>query len=585
MLFSDLVQYLNKISQTTKRLEITQILKDLFIDHKEEVETIVYLIQGRVAPDYIGVELGVSDKTILKVIRRLTSSKEDEEISLFSKLGDLGMVVEVLMAKGKQTSFFNESLSIDELYNLLWKIAQLKGSGSSITKEGILTDLYIRSSVEEAKYITKIISGSLRLGVSDATIVTSLRLAYRPEMEQNEVEEVYNFHPDAAFLAKLLLSNSLIENVGPTPEIPMKVMLAERLQSISEILTKLKGKAAFEYKYDGLRIQIHKKGEVVRTFSRGNEETTLQFPEIVESIKKLEIDSLIIDGEAVPFNTETGEIYPFQDVSRRRGRKYDLDQKKEEIPIVVFLFDIVYLRGKQLNKIPYIERTEILRSEIKESDRIKFAKQIITSDVTEAEIFFNSSIESGCEGIVAKSIEGNSIYRAGNRGWLWIKFKRDYQNELSDSLDLVVIGAFYGHGRRKGNYGALLLASYNGEGDVFESVCKLGSGFTDENLSELKVMFSDAVSLEKPHNVDSVMVPDVWIYPEKVIQIRGSEITISPVHTCSIGLIGKNGLAVRFPRFMGTWRNDKKAEDCTTSVEIYNMFKLQKKTSYKDDEN
>jgi DNA ligase-1 len=585
MLLSEFVDYLDRISGTSKRLEMNEIMKQLFLEHRDEVDILAYLIQGKVAPDYSGLEIGISEKTVMRVLRNLTGATENEEISLFAKTGDLGEMAEELLSRGKQTSFFNEPLTLDEFFKILLKMTGVKGQGSSGTKEAMLTDLLIRSTNRESKYIVKIITGNLRVGVSDASIITALRLAFKPEIEQSEVEDAFNFHPDPAYVANLLLNDRINESAGPTPFIPIKVMLAERLQSLAQIIEKLGGIAALEYKYDGLRIQIHKRGNEIRTFSRGNEETTKQFPEIIETVRKVNADTVILDGEAVPVNSETGEIYPFQDVSRRRGRIYDLPEVSEEIPIMVFLFDIIYLNGVPLNGKSYTERRKMLLETVGENDRLKFATQIITKSSEEAEKFFETSIESGCEGIVAKSVQENSIYRAGNRGWLWIKFKRDYQNEISDTLDLVVIGAFYGHGRRKGSFGALLLASYNKERDMFESVCKIGSGFTDENLSEMKVIFSNLIIDKKPSNVDSEMMPDVWIYPEKVIQIKGAEITLSPVHTCAKELVGKNGLAIRFPRFTGTWRTDKKVEDCTSSVEIYELFKMQKKTSYKEDSN
>ena len=585
MLLSDFVNYLDRISGTPKRLEINQIMKELFVNNKEEIRILVYLIQGKVAPDYMGLEVGVSEKTIMKVVRKLTGASEKEEITLFAKTGDIGEMVEELISRGKQSSFFNEKITTEELYDILIKMTGIKGSGSTGTKEAILTDLLIRADKREAKYLVKIITGNLRLGVSDATIITALRMAFYPDGDQSMVEEIYNFHPDPAYLADLLIRGAPDLTTGPVPFIPIKVMLAERLPSLEQILEKMGGTAAFEYKYDGLRMQIHKQGNNVRTFSRGNEETTGQFPEIVNAVKKLNMESLIIDGEAVPYNIETGEIYPFQDVSRRRGRIYDLPEVSEEIPIVVFLFDIIYLEGKQLNRVPYVERRKILLETIGDNPNLKFATQIVTSDKGEAEKFFETAIESGCEGIVAKSMKEDSIYRAGNRGWIWIKFKRDYQSEIADSMDLAVIGAFYGHGRRKGNFGALLLGSYNREADIFESVCKIGSGFTDENLSEMKVIFSKLITDVKPNNVNSEMIPDVWIYPEKIIQIKGSEITLSPIHTCAKDMTGINGLAIRFPRFTGNWRNDKKIEDCTSSLEIFELFKMQKKTSYKEDSN
>ncbi|MGP6206554.1 ATP-dependent DNA ligase [Cuniculiplasma sp. SKW3] len=587
MLFGKVVEFFEKMSMTSKRLELSDIYRDLILESNDEYALVLYLSKGMVAPDYEGIEIGLAEKTIIKVIRKITGVTEEEIMKRYAKEGDLGTVSQELSSQSKQRSFFDDPLTLRELYDSLRKVATIKGQGTASEKEKIFIDLMIRASPIESKYIVRILQGRLRLGVSDSTILYALRIAYMENVDQDKVEELYNFHPDLAYVAKILKegNSSMIENASPQPLIPVKVMLAERLQSIDEILQKMGGKAAFENKYDGLRIQVHKQGDVVKTFSRGIEETTNQFPEVVNYFRSLPYESFIVDGEAVPFNVETEEIYPFQNVSRRRGRKYDLGKYEEDIPIVVFLFDIIYFERKPLNRLSYLSRTNLLREKFTEGDRIRFAKRIISSDESEIEKFFENSISSGCEGVVAKDIRDDTVYRAGARGWLWIKFKRDYRNELADSLDLVVIGAFFGHGKRKGSYGALLLASYNKEEDTFESVCKLGTGFTDEMLAQLKSLFSELVTEKKPARVNSQMVPDVWIYPEKVMEVVGAEITKSPIHTCSNSVLNGQGLALRFPRFTGRYRTDKKPEDATSSEEIYEMFKNQNKNIYKDEQN
>ncbi len=587
MLFSKVVEYFERMSITSKRLELSDIYRDLIIESKEEYAMVLYLSKGMVAPDYEGIEIGLAEKTIIKVIRKITGVTEEDIMKRYAREGDLGAVSQELSSQSKQKSFFDEPLTLRELYDSLKKIAIIRGQGTASEKEKIFIDLMIRASPSETKYIVRILQGRLRLGVSDSTILYALRLAYMENADQDTVEELFNFHPDLAYVAGILRNGdlSVIQNTSPEPLIPFKVMLAERLQSVSEILQKMGGKAAFENKYDGMRIQVHKRGDIVKTFSRGIEETTSQFPEVVKYFRSLPYDSFIVDGEAVPFNAETEEIYPFQNISRRRGRKYDLGKFEEDIPIVVFLFDIIFFEGKPLNRMPYLDRTELLREKFTEGERIRLAKRIISSEENQIEKFFEDSISSGCEGVVAKDIRGESVYRAGARGWLWIKFKRDYRNELADSLDLVVIGAFYGHGKRKGNYGALLLASYNKEEDTFESVCKLGTGFTDDMLAQLKSIFSELISEKRPARVNSDMIPDVWIYPEKVMEVVGAEITKSPTHTCSRSILNGQGLALRFPRFTGRYRNDKKPEDATSSEEIFEMFKSQNKNIYKDEQN
>jgi DNA ligase-1 len=439
----------------------------------------------------------------------------------------------------------------------------------------------MNSNPDDIKYITRIIMGKLRLGVADSTILDSLVNAFSEKKYADVIDTAYNFHPDIGLIATLLQKKDIktIENIGPEPLVPFKVMLAERLKSIDDIREKMNHMAAYEYKYDGLRTELHKKGDKIKIFSRGLEETTENFPDIVSNFKRnYDFDSIIIDGESVPYNPETGELFPFQMVSQRRGRKYQLDEKSLEIPLVMFIFDILELNGKSLVNTPYQERRKILEENFKDNEYFRLATRFVSDNSEEINKFFEKSIEDGCEGVVAKNTSIESVYRAGARGWLWIKFKRDYQKELADSMDLVVIGAFNGHGRRAGAYGALLMGSYNEETQEYESFTKLGTGFSDEVLFSLPKMLSELREDHKPAMVNSKMIPDVWFYPKIVMEIQGAEITVSPIHTCAYGKIEKDsGLALRFPRLVKI-RDDKKADDATTTNEIIELYKMQKKT-------
>ncbi len=579
MKFGHVSQKFNELNQTTKRLELTAILKDLFLQADSDLKILVYLVLGKLAPDFLGIEMGMGAKLIIKALSNVSGKGEREISQMYYKSGDIGSVAHEVTTDKKQKSLASEEMSVSYVYNSLMKLSRTSGPGSIKEKVNIYSDLILNGSPDDAMYITRIINGKLRLGVSDATVLDALLEAFHDKSEKSVVDTAYNFHPDAGYIAELLRDGDLdtLRSIGPEPLVPFKVMLAERLPSFQEILNKMSGTAAFEFKYDGLRAGIHKKGKEVRIFSRGNEDTTGQFPDIVKSVKEtFSADSIILDGEAVPYNPETGELYPFQKVSQRRGRKYDLDSKSETIPIVVFLFDILYLDGKSLAGKPYAERREILETCFEENDSFKLARRIVSNDEHTIERFFEESIEHGCEGVVAKDVSENSIYRAGARGWLWIKLKRDYQATLWDALDLVVVGAFHGHGRRKGTYGALLMAAYNKDKDVFETVCKLGTGFNDEVLFSLPKKFEDLVVDRKPPNLECELEPDVWIYPKNVMEIIGAEITLSPVHTCAYGEISTDaGLALRFPRFNGNWRDDKKPEDATTTVEVVEMYKNQ----------
>jgi DNA ligase-1 len=355
-------------------------------------------------------------------------------------------------------------------------------------------------------------------------------------------------------------------------------MLCERLTSLEDIIERL-DKCAFEYKYDGLRVQIHISDGKAELFTRQLENVTSQFPDVRDSILEAFKDKeCVIEGECVPVDINTGEILPFQEVSHRRGRKIELSAAIKDYPVVVFLFDCLYLDGEDLTSRPYLQRREKLIGCIEGSEKVLISESVVTDDVEEAEEFFQKSIESGCEGLIAKSIKEDSHYRAGSRGWQWIKFKRDYKSEMDDTVDLVVVGAFAGKGRRAGHYGALLMATYNKEGDIFETVTKLGSGFDDEMLAAFPLLL-DEHKIEKKHvRVNSNMKPDFWFSPTLVMEVKGAEITLSPIHTCGHGRIRKNaGLAIRFPRYTGILREDKSPEDATSTDEMVDMYNMQLK--------
>ena len=608
LLFSRFSDYLNRMTDTSKRLELKQILSSLFIESGTDLKKVIYLIQGKIAPDYEGKETGIAEKTVIEILSDMSGNSPENILRKLGKIGDIGSLTRELMNSNKQELLFKDVMTVDKVFDTLKLVSEKSGPDSTKIKKDLMKNLLLSGSADEAKYIVRIALGKLRLGVADSTILMGLVDAFHFEDISQDVESYYNFNPDLAGISEILFKNDReeIKNFGPKPMIPFKVMLAERLQSIPSILEKMGGKVAFEYKYDGLRAQVHIKDGTVRIFSRGNEETTGQFPDVVDAVRSQQkIRDGILDGEMVPYNPVTGEIFPFQEISRRRGRKNDLSTSsaksdnimkfevvseegneiqragnrtiEDEIPITLFLFDIVYLNGKDLSRKGYSDRRKVLEETISQTDKIKLAQRVESSDPAELEAFFELSIEDGCEGIVAKSLDEKSIYRAGARGWNWIKYKRDYQSMINDTFDLVVVGAFWGHGRRARTYGALLLATFDQETGIFETFCKLGTGFTDEVLFSLPRIFSGSVVPGKPNNVDSILIPDVWIYPDKVMEVKGAEITVSPIHTCNKDALGK-GLALRFPRFTGRWRDDKKPENATNNIEILEIYKNQKKS-------
>jgi DNA ligase-1 len=413
------------------------------------------------------------------------------------------------------------------------------------------------------------------------TVLDALAIAYGGGKEARElIERAYNVCSDLGRVAKAVAEKGLrgVKKFEVLVGEPIRPMLAERLSTPEEILEKLGGKCIAEYKYDGERIQIHKKEGEVTLFSRRLEDISSQYPDAIELVKRhVKAKEAILEAECVAIDADTGEMRPFQELMHRR-RKYGIEKAMEEYPVSLFMFDALYVDGKDLTLKPYPIRREALVKAIEESERVKTAKYIITDNPKELEKFFLEAIENGCEGLVCKSVAEDSVYQAGARGWLWIKYKRDYKSEMTDTVDLVVVGAFHGRGKRAGTYGALLLAAYNPESDTFETVTKCGTGFTDKDLAKLPQMMKQHVMAHKHPRVNSLIEADIWFEPKIVLEILGAEITLSPIHTCAMNAIRQgSGLAIRFPRFTGNYRLDKAAEDATAVEEIIEMYKGQLK--------
>lgn len=601
MKYSTLSNTYQKIESTTKRLEMTDYLVELFKDTNSQViDKIVYLTQGKLYPDFVGIELGIAEKLALKAIYEATGIKEEKIEKSWIKEGDLGIVAEDMIANKKQTALFSFPLTVERVYENFEKIAKAKGSGSQDLKLKLLAELLHDSKPLDAKYILRTVSGKLRLGIADMTIIDALAISFATKEEREEIVRGYNICSDLGAVAKALAIEGIesVRNFKVKVGVPLRAMLAERLTTIPEIFEKLDGECAFEYKYDGLRIQAHIGKQTlnhkkiyknenkpdcqflhkIKLFSRKLEDLTPQFPDITKALREAFGDiETIVEGECVPINIHTNELLPFQEVSHRRGRKYGISDAVFEYPVLFYLFDCLY-DGKDLTSKPFLERRERLKEMVKETKKIKISKILVSSNNKEAEKFFNEAIEYGCEGLIAKSIKEDSFYRAGSRGWQWIKYKREYKSEMNDTIDLVVVGAFAGRGRRKGNYGALLMAAYNNKKDCFETVCKLGTGFDDETLDKIPKLLNPYL-IEHPHpRVRSELKADFWFVPEIVMEILGAEITLSPNHSCGWGEIKENtGFSIRFPRFTNRWRDDKKAEDATSVKELIELYERQLK--------
>jgi DNA ligase-1 len=571
-----------KIEATTKRLEMTDLLVNLLKNTPEEViDKVVYLTQGRIYPDFVSVEIGVAERLAVRALAKASGRRESEVEEDLKKSGDLGITAQKFIASKRQLTFAHQPLTVEKVYETFDKMAQISGSGAVDLKLALLAGLLSAASPKEARYVMRTVTGNLRLGIADMTVLDALAIAYGGGKEARElVERAYNVSSDLGRVARVVVEKGLegVEKFEVLVGEPIRPMLAERLSSPEEILEKLGGKCAAEYKYDGERIQAHKNGDDVVLFSRRLENISDQYPDAIELIKRyVKAKDAILEAECVAMILETGEMRPFQELMHRR-RKYGIEKAMEEYPVSLFMFDALYVDGEDLTLEPYPTRRKSLEEVIAESDRMKTAKHIITSDTKELEKFFLEAIEDGCEGLVCKSMAGDSVYQAGARGWLWIKYKRDYKGEMTDTVDLVIVGGFHGRGKRAGTYGALLLAAYNPEKDVFETVTKCGTGFTDEDLAKLPKGMQKHIIQHKHPRVNSTIEADVWFEPVIVIEILGAEITLSPIHTCAMDAIRKgSGLAIRFPRFTGNYRVDKSAEDATTASEVIEMYQKQLK--------
>ncbi|MDD5503578.1 MAG: ATP-dependent DNA ligase, partial [Candidatus Thermoplasmatota archaeon] len=500
-------------------------------------------------------------------------------------------------------------------YDNLDKIAKATGTRSQDAKIKLLSEILHDAKASEGKYIVRAVTGNLRLGLADMTILDALakmraekdlgegteadKIKELQKQYREKIENAYNLYPDLGRISNVLAAEGIegIDKIKITLGVPIRAMLAERLPSIEEIIAKMEGKCGFEFKYDGLRIQAHIGKSKCTLFSRRLEDLTEQFPDVCASLlSAFKGKECIVEGECVAVNGETGEMLPFQEISHRRGRKYGVESEKvmtlggeetsrikgghsditADYPVSIYLFDCLYIEGEDITRKPYTDRREALKRNFVAGERVKISDSFVSCDLSEINAYFSKAIDSGCEGIMAKSLD--SPYRAGARGFQWIKYKRDYKSELSDTVDLVVVGALFGHGTRTGKYGSLLMAAYNKETGKFETISRLGTGFDDKTLDEMPKMFEPFISKQKPSDVESEITPDVWVKPRFVMEIRGAEMTLSPVHTCAYGTIRPgSGIAIRFPRFTGKWRDDKKAEDATTSTEIVQMYKSQLK--------
>jgi DNA ligase-1 len=580
MKFSVVADTLGYMGGTTKRLELTQHLVDLFkITPSEIISKVAYLLQGKLRPEHEGVEIGVAEKTVIVALSKSTGVPASRIEYEYKKVGDFGQATASILEQKTQTTFLKEDITVERVYDTLFKISSLKGNKSQNMKMKYISSLLNDASPTEGRFIVKIITANLRLGVADYTILDALSIAFTGSKENRHLlEHAYNVCSDLGRVAEAVAKDGINSLAGFQVSVfsPIRPMLAERVKSAQEAHKKIEAEFAAEYKLDGERVQLHMQKDKIILYSRSLENITNYYPDIVEKIgKSINADEVILEAEIVAINEDTGEFLPFQELMHRR-RKYNIVKAVQEYPITVNFFDIILVDGKRCLDMPYKERRHMLENIINEDSFVKVMPMMLVKTNDEVEDFLENAINSGCEGLMLKQLD--SPYRAGARASNWLKLKREYRNELGDSLDLVVVGAFYGRGRRTGRYGALLLSTYDDETDSYPSVCKVGTGFTDESLDQFYQILSDKIMIKKDPRVDSGLEADVWFEPEVVIEVVASEITLSPIHKAALDKIRKgSGLALRFPKFTGKIRFEKTPETSTSVNEVVIMYNSQKK--------
>lgn len=580
MKFAEFAIYLDKLDQTSKRLEMTDILASLIKDLNEnEIKKGIYLSLGTLKAPFEDLKFNFADKQMVKTLATY-SGKEMEEInSLYSKEGDLGSVGFLISQEIK-----NPHLSLLEVYEKLEEIALIEGTGSQEKKSQKIISLLQNLDPLSIKFAIRIILGNNRLGFTELTVVDAICKFLNDKSLKTQVEDAYNRYPDLGDITEKIKENGIlgIKKIKIKPGVPILPQKAQRLNTPEEIIEKM-GKVWCEYKFDGTRVQLHldktnqktssdlfgeKTKFLVKTFTRNLEETTHQYPDIIEdAINQLDVESVILDGEAIGFNKETGEYLPFQETIQRK-RKHNVLEMAKQIPLKYLVFDILYLNGEETINLPLLERRKLLNKIVKKGGNIEIDSHLETEEVLEVENFFNEAKHKRLEGIMVK--KPDSLYEAGARAFSWIKFKRNENTDVLDTVDVAVLGYFYGKGvRSEFGIGGFLVGVYDEETNSFKSVSKIGSGLTDEEWVKIKKDCDEIQLHEKPkdYDVNKDMYPDIWVKPKIVVTVRADEVSVSPIHTA--------GIALRFPRLI-SFRNDKTPFDTTSIKEIKVIYNLKK---------
>jgi len=556
MKYSKLVEVYDQLEKTTKKLEKRDIVADFFKECPiEELEIVALLVQGRIFPAWSEVELGVAESIMVKTLAKTAGLPEKEIKKEIRKFGDIGEGTEAVTTRKIQSTLASQKLTIKKVYENLLKIPEQSGTGAVDLKISLIAELLSSANPQDAKYIVRTVMQEMRVGVGEGIVRDAIAMAFNVPSEL--VEKAHNVTNDFGEVAKIAKNSGKkgLEKLKMELGHPLKPMLAQKAPGLKEAIADMGGKAAFEIKFDGMRTQIHKKGSEITVFTRRLDNVTKQFPEIVEYAKTcLTAKECIVEGEAVGIDPKTRRPQPFQKLSRRIRRKYDIEELRKEIPVEVHLFDIMMLEGENIIEEPFKERRKKLESIVEPlAGKFQLAGQIITGDEKEAEELYNKALKMGHEGAMAKNLK--SPYTPGSR----VKHMEKIKPEM-ESLDLAIIGAIWGEGRRSKWMGSFILSARDPDRGEFVEVGKVATGLTDADLEELTKLLKPRITIEH--------IKEVEIMPKIVVEVAYEEIQRSPTY--------ESGFALRFPR-VKTIRNDKGPGDVDTIEKVERLYSLQKK--------
>ena len=553
MEFSEIIKYLEKVESTQANLEKTEHLSKLYAEAGSDLEDVVMLSLGRISPKWEDLDLGVSSKTLVKIISKASGRKKREVEEVWKTSGDLGDAAEEMIEGKKQQRLMSRKLTVKNVMERLRKVAEMEEEGLSQSvnqdkKQKMLADLLSSAEPEEARYLARIMLENLRIGIGEGTVRDALDDAFLDGENSQEVQRAYDYSNDFRKVASAARKGlEALNEIDLKLNRPVNSMLAQKVDTIEEGFETVGKPAAVDFKYDGLRAQIHLKNGEAKIFTRRLENVTEQFPDVKAYVEEnIDAENCIIDSEIV--GVRDGEVIPFQQLSKRIKRKYDIEKLRNQIPVEVRPFDLIYLEESLMSR-PYKQRWNELESIVETNENLKLVDRTVTSSEEEVNEMQQESLSQDHEGVMMKSLDAE--YKPGKRVGYMVKLK-----PVMETLDLAVIGAQWSEGRKSGWLGRLKLGCWNEKEQEYEMVGRMSSGLTDKQLEEITERLKPLIESEDGR--------DVVLRPEVILEVEYEEIQDSPTY--------KSGYALRFPR-LKQFRDDKEEADSKEKVEA--LFKGQ----------